>query len=582
MITSQNKDNKKKYEALFQKANQALGLSEENGIKNLNQYFGKIHDLHLQDRPTFSFLLVPADEAPLEIRANSREIVLPDVVKKYGAGIQGDQLAETLVFTIDRYFDFMDLFATNIYVQWVLPNGEHGSSEVKLKDIETEPGKIIFGWTLTEAITKAHGKIQFSVRFFKKNGEGKIEYSFNTLPQAIILHQALDVNIPNEVDNPADLFKTAITNSEYTAEGTAPADIPSFAEANFGKDLETKAYLKDDSLKLVAIATVQDTGYVSYEWVHTKKDGTSTVYKDNIIDFIKVDKADIVNNPRVTYYTKNDSVSPTSYDIYTGALIPEDITVELYRRYTSLEITASEEESVTGTYKVRATNTLGPNTSWTTDSTGCTVPAPGYLTFKTDLEKSAIIEGEDKKAKIAVQTDYDEKAETKISYIWKKRDDNGIEVVKGETDSTLETNIPGWYSVEVTSELNNDTLTITSEESKVTYLPVAPTVTNSPETAIDAKVGEQHVLTVETTQPTSLLESEGYEYKWYHQLTDVTSDESDLVPVELKDEDIDLVAGNSLTVHLLKDLQAQHYVCVVTNKLNGQIAETRSNTFSLI
>jgi hypothetical protein len=65
----------------------------------------------------------------------------------------------------------MDLANTVIFIQWETPRDASGNiiksvSPAYIKDIESEPGKLIFGWALSDAITGTAGTLKFSVRFF--------------------------------------------------------------------------------------------------------------------------------------------------------------------------------------------------------------------------------------------------------------------------------------------------------------------------------------------------------------------------------------------------------------------------------
>jgi hypothetical protein len=108
-----------------------------------------------------AYMMLPIDEAAFTINANTRAISTPKVVT-----LQNDQIAETLTFTIDRYFDYMDLYNATVYVQWTLPSGKEGATEIELKDITTMPGKIRFGWPLDSDVTSEIGTVRYSVRFW--------------------------------------------------------------------------------------------------------------------------------------------------------------------------------------------------------------------------------------------------------------------------------------------------------------------------------------------------------------------------------------------------------------------------------
>lgn len=85
-------------------------------VENLEQFFGSIQEIAALDS---KYLRLPLDEPMFEIDANSRKInVDATPFKANGLSVQGDHLAETVFFKIDRYYDTMDLMNTDIYVNW--------------------------------------------------------------------------------------------------------------------------------------------------------------------------------------------------------------------------------------------------------------------------------------------------------------------------------------------------------------------------------------------------------------------------------------------------------------------------------
>lgn len=153
------------------KAGKLLGIAEGFspliGITTLEEYFAHIADLSLINR---KYTVLPLDEPYFEINTNTRAITIPADFKKNGVAVQGDDLAEVLYFKVDRYFDYMDLNNCEIFIQWETPKASDGTiiksaSPAYIRDIESEPGKLIFGWILDNSITGASGNLKFSVRF---------------------------------------------------------------------------------------------------------------------------------------------------------------------------------------------------------------------------------------------------------------------------------------------------------------------------------------------------------------------------------------------------------------------------------
>jgi hypothetical protein len=120
MIVQKNASNSDKYNELFANAYKFLESLNNGSVpagkerfSNLAEYYGHIADLF--DQQKYEYIMVPLDEDPFKIDLNTRKIDVPKSFSKC-ASVQTDILAETIIFVVDRYFDFMDLANTNIYV----------------------------------------------------------------------------------------------------------------------------------------------------------------------------------------------------------------------------------------------------------------------------------------------------------------------------------------------------------------------------------------------------------------------------------------------------------------------------------
>ena len=109
MITKVTKENSDLYRQLFDKAEIALNGADAQpdsegyiAIHSLDEYFAMFEDLSAKQH---LFKILPLDKPTFDIDANTRDIKVPEVFRKNGIGVQGDQLAEILYFTIDRYFE---------------------------------------------------------------------------------------------------------------------------------------------------------------------------------------------------------------------------------------------------------------------------------------------------------------------------------------------------------------------------------------------------------------------------------------------------------------------------------------------
>lgn len=199
MITQITNSNRDQYAKLFEKARTALNLTNENDLNSLDLYFSRIVELANKD-PHFTVL--PLDEKPFDIDANKRTIDIPENFTANGLCVQGDESAEVVFFSIDRYFDSIDLNTQQIAIQWERPDGVIGISPEYIRDITSKEGKLLFGWVLDSEITAVPGKIKFSVRFYRLATEGDsikdIEYSFSTLTATATVQPALDLNLTDQ------------------------------------------------------------------------------------------------------------------------------------------------------------------------------------------------------------------------------------------------------------------------------------------------------------------------------------------------------------------------------------------------
>lgn len=580
------------------------------------------------------FLMLPLDEAPFEINANSRQITIPDNFKKYGVSLHGDQIAETLLFRIDRFFDFNDLLTTTIFVQWTRPGSEpeserEGASLITLIDYDTEPGKLLLGWPLTSEITKAPGPLKFSLRFFKKDPETKkISYSFNTLTTQVTINPALhpDINDNLKIDEASSLFHQAITDSPSS--GSTPAERPKFLD--YG-NLPTQAWVDDDDTLTFAVSSYTgDTGVLTYQWYKAKAnvDEEGNYIPDETVEITSDAKIelrptkDTSRNNEKAYFTKGNTAegNPYSGNIIAGELDLQVVGVSdktgevIYERYSTYSVPASPAEIV-GLYYVIASNRAGTSTG-KQRSAYCEVPCPKTLVFeeKNALPKRAFIDNNGAIALTAKATP-DDPAHANISYQWLKtesleeelsevlkqkvdaegnlmfdEDDNPIydgPVSIGETLALTAPNAEkgekldkhiGWYKVIATNVVNRKSMSVASAESNVDYCkvtghPAKPTIV-SPTAAqtIELVKGKDDTKGIFTLN-IQLTDMHGPLYNesyTYNWFHSITEGD----PVAVKAGDADIVSEDvntgSLQVKLLDKDEVEFYYCEVSNNLNGE------------
>ena len=113
--------------------------------------------------PTYE-LRIPSDEPIYEVDLNTRVINAPKFLS-----VETDHDAELIYFSIDRYFENIDLLTCAGLVLFKNAKNEEYAYLIPAYDVVTEPGKIIFGWNIQGAVTKYSGNVQFAFKFFKLN-----------------------------------------------------------------------------------------------------------------------------------------------------------------------------------------------------------------------------------------------------------------------------------------------------------------------------------------------------------------------------------------------------------------------------
>ena len=515
MITSFNPENKIQFELytkLFSEAYYDL-YKTEGTFDSLDQYFAHMKDLVAIDK---KYLMLPLDEtseAIFTINANDRTVTVPAQFNRCGA-VQGDQICEIVVFSVDRYFDYQDLDMTNICVQWVNAAGEEGISHIQMKDQETIPGKLRFGWPLTSNITKKDGTVQFAVRFYKEyneeGGDKTYTYILNTLPANLVVKKNIgvsDANIKpeNREENVLDLFANVVANSQnpsyvipknpFFVNPGHDITADNYSTTKFGAAIETDA-TKDtyNTLTMTAQAVANDLGTISYTWKKEYVDDEGAAHIVTLADeagvydiedpyMILVEhptEGELVREGCQIYWVKGEDGAYIRFD---GTL---DQETQYYIKATKLKIEDSNAE-VVGSYYVEALNTAldkdgNPvNHSQIVSSSTLALPAPADIEIqeKNNLPAHKFIESADGAVQLNVTPEADAKGPI-VTYKWFGTDvkPESVEDITTEKATTQELMVsePGWYSVLVSSRLNRKVKTNEADRRicKVTYLPEAP------------------------------------------------------------------------------------------------------------
>ena len=175
----------------------------ETVIYDLDTYFGRLELLSDID---YSFLRLPIDEPTFDIvddlKNGRRVISVPEDFAKNGISVQGDETAEILFFSIDRYYDATDLWTEgmNYIIQWKSATMNGVTRAFLNKDgrpFIDDDGKLYFGWPISSEITNEAGNITFSVRIYKfsdtQDAEGKpmLTFGLNTQMATVKVNPSL-------------------------------------------------------------------------------------------------------------------------------------------------------------------------------------------------------------------------------------------------------------------------------------------------------------------------------------------------------------------------------------------------------
>ena len=605
---------------------------------SLEEYYTRIGDLArlhsenvagTQNNAGYSkyskYLMLPMDEIHgnnvFSIDPNSRAINVPASFSRNGVSVTGDELAETLLFEIDRFFDTTDLVTTDIYVQWTNPKGEEGASKITMVDYNSKPGKLLFGWPLTSKVTvenvnQTNGQLKFAVRFFKREGgeesKGRITYSLNTLPATVTIKQALYTNWNDllDIDDPAGELAVAIENGPASDGPTAEFPI-------IYKNLEPLAYLDEgatdtekESVNLQVRAVTMDSGIRSYEWTFKPSyivdnkivSGSSEVYRKREEYTLTTDGT---YNAEKKYYKNLGEGGFLTYDPDVDGDF-QDVKDTLYEPCSNHLVAWKSGDHVTGTYSVKAHNRVGKS-EVNRDSAVVTIPHPTEIKFSengdlaghewlTATTTDGVTTLDNKTVRVTTAVAPAEK--TTVAYKWEytdipggamtelmgEPDDEGNSKPKSETAS-LTLNEPGWYRVTATASLNKESLYVVSSTCRVLAPIEAPAIypdhnkVEDAQKVIDIKDGEQAALEIQLLGGLEgPLKSDGITYQWFRNKPDENG-------VAITVDDKDYISGfgtNRLVVKKMELDQFETYYCVVTNHLADKTASTTSAQFMIV
>lgn len=599
----------------------ADGFNPATGITSLEEYFSWLKILGAINR---KYTILPLDEPAFEINANTRAILIPNDFKKNGVAVQGDDLAEVLYFKIDRYFDYMDLNNCDIFIQWEAPKNANGevvksASPAYIRDIESEPGKLIFGWILDDAITATAGNLKFSVRFYQwedaqkaKDGTSRVlAYSFSTLTAQVAIHPSINFNPEIDVFVTEDLGQRLlgrIKDSEIVGGYIAHApvflinlldDINGYDYGIAKTNAEGEVIFTGEKLRIFAKSP--DTGNISYTW--QKQDLETGEYSSlpNGNEFIEIPEEDLRSlSDEFDYWTMNGEIPvrhdglPTETEIQNG--------IQLFKRVATCEI---DSKNITGIYWGIAENRM-TNSATSEESVRVTFPAPKEVVVsKAPSVDGNILVGEEDalSCNLSILVEEADSTIQKKRYEWYYNDDSSItfnpsaDEFSGDpigTEATLTADKEGHYLVKVYNKRNGIekelAQTVISRVTKAAKLAniLEPTEPEDKVFALDA-ISELKPLQIKLD---GTIPSDKYTVYWYHKdgtydpvliETQVLNprDENGLISKfnPTSEENANKIKEGSLAVGGNGDLIGTYYPIIVNN-LNGSTSQTAIPEFA--
>lgn len=459
----------------------------DKGITTLAEYFHWLKELSSVttiDNEEYGrrFTRLPLDEPYFEINADDRSISIPAGFKKNGIAVQGDDLAEIVYFKINRYFDYMDFNNCEIAIQWETPNGKDTNgntvkakasiSEAYVRDIESEPGYLIFGWAISEALTHTSGNLKFSVRFYQMDEDNKIAYNFNTLTANATVKTGLHIDLSSlseeDIDDAGDRLLERIESSQLAEGGYVAAQPYWIIDLVEDEASESICDLDENGkYELEALAMAADTGMITYIWKRKNNDDSITTLEGSF-NYVAAD----INNldSSINYFIKTNNGNYTSY-VGSIPATEDDIanySNNIYERhavYTADQI---------GTYYVVAENRV-TNSSKDIVSKKVKFPAPVDPEFKENLIEHLILSDENSET-ISV-TMIEEEMNVPV-YHWTSSDSiegEWIDADNAEDTNSYTVSTPGYYKVNVSNTRNKaETDPVSSAICRATYAPQVP------------------------------------------------------------------------------------------------------------
>lgn len=475
----------------------------------------------------------------------------------------------------------MDFNNCEIFIQWELPKTKQkGVSPAYSKDISTETGKLIFGWAISQEITKVAGSLKFSVQFYQPDDvehPTKILYSFNTLPITATIQTGMGLDLTDkesyQVDDIGGRLLERLKDSELAGGYAAaePVFYINLLEDPYDLTVDEDG---DYAYSLAVAAKTSDAGGLSYSWKYYDfgedgeidyNTGAAVASKDIYI----IDEAPSADKGINYYYLSNGVY------VRTNDLNMEGIHDYYYKANECVATKA-------GAYQAEAKNRI-TNAVTVADSKKAVFPLPVEPVIESNLPESAILENAQSSLSVGIKAiDKNEP-----SYQWYKckviTKDVASQAVytklDGETEATLNVTEEGRYKVEVAHTRNQETKKVMSSIARVTKAAQASILTlNAEELDEDlVEAGATLDLTI------SNVSSDSMDIEWFVREDKKATSILKKTVVGIWKDSFDFTANKEVIFEATgdNDYIAEYYV-VVTNHYNGTEAVATSDICRVI
>ena len=602
------------YADLFKKAEKVLRDYKteftDQPIRNIDDYFACLKTLATLENehpeeidPIFTIL--PATEQTFDIDANTREIKVPENFAKYGVGVQGDEIAEILYFSIDRFFDAMDLAQKEILIQWRHEKDTQGAQNLSAtykRSLTLQPGKIVFGWPISKDITERPGNILFSVRFYEREGEGDnavLIYSFSTATAQIKIQSGLDFELNSSTIESAikkndQIYKNLRDSKQAGLDYTIA--MPEFTGYYYyiitadgtkeSEAIKSENRKHDLPVQLVTKAVIPEkaSGEVSskgleYDWYYaldksaieqpiSKNEGTKS------IEYVLVDTNTEKYNPNEFYYYNSGTDEIPIWDVYhvTGDDNPFDDVdddgnkIKLYvQRSTCIPAKA-------GYFIAKAVNNYGLGKYAEKESEYWLVPFADEPIYTYTPENRDLIL-ENGQGTIKIEASITDNGEMSYQWYFSPTDDwNNVILQNGETNNTITADKEGFYFLKATNRKNNSESKNHSLAVATAYAPSTPVITGYRVGGqlYDADVNETGIVVSGLKELSIIVDELSLSYKdtisyqWYEASGD------NLIPIQ------------GATRSSYNPNTSGRYKCTVTNTYKGHNSSVTSHAFGVL